>query len=31
MGISHAELVNMILNAAIERHGLRPGRFISTP
>lgn len=31
MGISHAELVNMILDAAIERHGLRSGRFVSTP
>lgn len=31
MGISHAELVNMILDAAIERHGLRPGRFVSSP
>ncbi|MBP7692153.1 MAG: hypothetical protein KA764_09565 [Anaerolineales bacterium] len=29
MGISHAELVNMILDAAIERHGLRSRRFIS--
>lgn len=31
MGISHAELVNMILDAAIERHGLRSSRVISTP
>jgi D-alanine-D-alanine ligase len=31
MGISHAELVNLILDAAIERHGLRSGRFVSTP
>jgi D-alanine-D-alanine ligase len=30
MGISHAELVNMILDAAIERHGLRSGRFVSS-
>lgn len=31
MGISHAELVNMILNAAIERYNLRTGRFTSLP
>lgn len=31
IGISHVELVNMILTAAIERHGLKSGRFISTP
>ncbi len=29
MGISHGELVNMILNAAIERYGLKTGRFVS--
>jgi len=29
MGISHAELVNMILNSAIERYGLRTSRSIS--
>lgn len=29
MGISHAELVNMILNAAIERQGLVSSRFVS--
>jgi D-alanine-D-alanine ligase len=29
--ISHTELVNMILEAAIARHGLRTGRFVSAP
>ncbi|MGH2522144.1 MAG: D-alanine--D-alanine ligase family protein [Anaerolineales bacterium] len=29
--ISHTELVNMILEAAIARYGLVSGRFISTP
>jgi D-alanine-D-alanine ligase len=29
--ISHTELVNMILEAAIARHGLTTGRFIFTP
>jgi D-alanine-D-alanine ligase len=29
--ISHTELVNMILEAAIARHGLSTGRFVSAP
>jgi D-alanine-D-alanine ligase len=29
--ISHTELVNMILEAAIVRHGLTTGRFVSVP
>jgi D-alanine-D-alanine ligase len=30
-GISYVELVNMILEAAIVRHGLSAGKFVSTP
>ncbi len=29
--ISHTELVNLVLEAAIARHGLRSGRFVSAP
>jgi D-alanine-D-alanine ligase len=31
IGISHTELVNMILEAAIIRHGLATGRAVSAP
>lgn len=31
MQMSHEELVNMILEAAIARYGLMSGRFVSTP
>jgi D-alanine-D-alanine ligase len=31
MNISHTELVNMILESAILRYGLKTGRTISTP
>ena len=31
MGMSHAELVNMILEAAILRYGLKTGRTVSLP
>jgi D-alanine-D-alanine ligase len=31
IGISHTELVNMILEAAIMRHGLATGRMVSAP
>jgi D-alanine-D-alanine ligase len=31
LNISHTELVNLILEAAIARHGLTTGRFVSAP
>jgi D-alanine-D-alanine ligase len=31
INISHTELVNMVLEAAVLRHGLKTGRFVSVP